>query len=63
MPDLIKADLNLDNNEYIELFHMLKSKKSKINAFAAKVNSLDEIPEDFLNFAHEYNLPIYIFGN
>ena len=63
VPDLIKADLNLDNNEYIELFNMFKSKKSKINAFAAKVNSLDEIPEDFLNFAHEYNLPIYIFGN
>ena len=110
VPDLIKAGLNLDDNEYIELFNMFKSKKylsqisdnkmykvgkkvlsgekikkaivdaenklsssllyneinlynPKINAFATKVNSLDEIPEDFLNFAHEYNLPIYIFGD
>lgn len=45
------------------LYNEINLYNPKINAFAAKVNSLDEIPEDFLNFAHEYNLPIYIFGD
>ena len=30
----------------------------KINAFIAKVDSIEEIPEEMLDFAHEYNLPI-----
>ncbi len=35
----------------------------KINALAAKVNSIDEIPTDFLDFAYKYRLPIYILGS
>ncbi len=34
----------------------------KINAFVAKVNSIDEIPKPFLEFAQKHNLPIYILG-
>ena len=34
----------------------------KINAFVAKVNSIDEIPQPFLEFAQKHNLPIYILG-
>ena len=34
----------------------------KINAFVAKVNSIDEIPQPFLEFVQKHNLPIYILG-
>ena len=34
----------------------------KINAFVARVNSIDKIPQDYLNFVQKYDLPIYILG-
>lgn len=34
----------------------------KINAFVAKVSSMDEIPKEFLDFVQEHNLPIYLLG-
>lgn len=33
------------------------------NAFVAKVDKLDEIPEHLLDFAHSRNLPIYLLGS
>ena len=35
----------------------------KINAFVAKVDSIEEIPKEFLKFVREHDLPIYLFGN
>ncbi|MBQ8476486.1 hypothetical protein IJ531_05430, partial [bacterium] len=35
---------------------------SKINAFVACVNSIDEIPDEYLEFAYSKNLPIYLLG-
>ena len=34
----------------------------KINAFVAKVDSIDEIPQSYLDFAQQHNLPIYLLG-
>ena len=34
----------------------------KINAFVAKVNSIEQIPDNFLKFVQEHNLPIYLLG-
>ena len=34
----------------------------KINAFVAKVDSIDEIPQSFLEFVQKHNLPIYLLG-
>lgn len=36
--------------------------KPKITSFIAKVNSLSEIPQEFLNFAKENDLVIYLIG-
>lgn len=35
----------------------------KINAFVAKVDSIEKIPKEFLKFVREHDLPIYLFGN
>ena len=35
----------------------------KINAVVAKVNTINEIPQEYLNFAQKNHLPIYILGN
>ena len=35
----------------------------KINAIVAKVCRLDDIPQDLLDYALKYNLPIYLLGN
>ena len=34
----------------------------KINAVVAKVNSISEIQQEFLDFAQKHNLPIYLLG-
>ena len=34
----------------------------KINAFIAKVNSIEEIPQEYLDFIQKYNLPVYLLG-
>ncbi len=34
----------------------------KIDAFIAKVDSIEEIPDDFLRFVREHDLPIYLMG-
>ena len=34
----------------------------KINAFVARVNSIEKIPQNYLNFVQKYDLPIYILG-
>ncbi len=36
---------------------------TKVRGFIAKVESIDEIPEEFLNFVEKYDLTIYIVGN
>lgn len=46
---------------------MLESEVTSFNpaieALYAKVNSLDECPEDFIELAHKYNLPIVLQGD
>ena len=37
--------------------------RPRIQGLVAKVDSLDECPDDFLQFAKEYNLPIILMGN
>lgn len=34
----------------------------KINAVIAKVSSIEEIPQELLDYAHSHNLPIYLLG-
>ncbi len=34
----------------------------KINAFVVKVNSIEDIPEEFLKYVKEHDLPIYLLG-
>ena len=34
----------------------------KINAVVAKVASMEEMPQELLNYAKKYNLPIYLLG-
>ena len=36
---------------------------TKIKGLIAKVNTFEELPEYFLRFAHENNLPILLVGN
>ena len=109
IPSIIKKELELTDEEYIELYELLASKKylsqikddetysikgknikgekikkaiqkaqdellnnetnneinlynPKINAFIARVNSIDKIPQEYLNFVQEYDLPIYLLG-
>ncbi len=109
LPSIIKKELELNDEEYIELYELIASKKylsqikddktysikrkritgkkikkaiqkaqdelfnkrennevnlynPKINAFVARVNSIDKIPQDYLNFVQKYDLPIYILG-
>ena len=108
IPQIIKAELNLSDDEYTELFeqfaafkHLSQIKDNemytfgdksiqgskikeaiqtaqdsmiseeqneanlynpKVNAFVAKVDSIDEIPQEYLDFAEKYNLPIYLLG-
>ncbi len=33
-----------------------------VNALVARVNTLDEVPQEFLNFAKKHDLPIYLLG-
>lgn len=111
IPDLIKKELNLSDEEYALLYTKLqkiryisqldnigtitlgektfsakqikdairnadeitiaslKSQHNEVNlytpktqAVVAKVNSIEELPQELLNFAHKYNLPIFILG-
>ena len=50
--DLFSPDSHNESNLY----------NPKINAFVAKVNSIEEIPESFLKFVQAHNLPIYLLG-
>ena len=50
--DLFSPDSHNESNLY----------NPKINAFVAKVNSIEEIPESFLKFVQKHNLPIYLLG-
>ena len=34
----------------------------KVNAVIAKVETIDEVPQELLNFAKKHNLPILILG-
>ena len=34
----------------------------KINAFVARVDKIEEIPDNMLDFAYKHNLPIYLLG-
>ena len=109
IPSIIKKELELSDEEYIELYELIASKKylsqikddetysikgknirgkkikeaiqkaqdklfnnkennevnlynPKINAFIARVNSIDKIPQECLNFVQKYDLPIYLLG-
>lgn len=61
----IKQAIKKANDELINVGQHNESNvyNPKINAIVAKVNSIEEIPEDFLKFAKEQNLTIYILGN
>ncbi|MBR2068484.1 MAG: hypothetical protein IJ877_01855 [Candidatus Gastranaerophilales bacterium] len=50
---LLNADYHNEVNVY----------KPKINSFIAKVNSLEEIPEKFLQFAKDNDLVIFLLGS
>ena len=60
----IKEAITAAGNElFDDLYHNESNLYNpKINAFVAKVKSIEEIPEEFLEFVQAHNLPIYIFG-
>ena len=51
-------DFMLSNNGHSEA----NLYNAKIGAFVAKVDNISDIPEEYLKFARENNLPIYIIG-
>ena len=60
--DIVKAiriagDEIIGNNQNEVLLYT-----PKINGFIAKVDKIDEIPQDYLDLIQEHNLPIFIVG-
>ena len=53
---LIEQIEGRNNNNEINLYNI------KINALVARVKSIEEIPQEFLDFAFIHDLPIYILG-
>ena len=60
---IIKAgDLMMSNGGSVSRHNEANLYNPKTNAVIAKVNSMDEMPDELLDFAQRHNLPIYILG-
>ena len=54
--------INRDYDEMIDSHNEANMYTPKVNAVVAKVDTIDEIPKELLDFAKKYNLPILILG-
>lgn len=60
----LKRIIRTSNDKLLHTYHNeVNLYKPTPNAFVAKVNSIEEIPDKYLEFAHKHDLPILILGN
>jgi len=59
----IKAFIRRADDKLLGRFHNeVNLNKPNVNAFVAKVKTIEEIPDEFLDFVYKYDLPIFILG-
>ncbi len=60
--DILKAVINAQDSILSGRQNESNLYNPKINAFVARVDKIEEIPDDMLDFAYKHNLPIYLLG-